>query len=108
VLLDETEALRRRVRFVWTAPTSVGVCGRALSAVAAAAAESDGLDSRRLKAETAAVAALGFAVAVVRGCMLGRDLCVSLLSSGAKQSCQQERASWKEVRRAEVEAARRG
>jgi hypothetical protein len=64
------ELLRRRVLFVWTSETIVGVVGRARRAAAAAAAESEGDDSRRLKAEAAAVAAvaaLGFAVASVRG-----------------------------------------
>lgn len=43
--------------------------GRAFKAAAAAADESDvGAGSRRIKAEAAAVAALGFAVSLVRGC----------------------------------------
>lgn len=57
---EEREALRRCVRFVWTAETSVGVAGRARRAAAAAADE-------RLYAETAAVAALGLTVAAVSG-----------------------------------------
>ena len=43
--------------------------GRARSAAAAAAEESEGdCVSRRIKAEAAAVAALGLAVSLVRGC----------------------------------------
>lgn len=72
--LDETEPLRRTVRFVWTSATLVGVCGRALSAAAAAADESEGgPDSRRLKADRAAVAAFGFAVDEVRGCIAATE-----------------------------------
>lgn len=67
---EETEALRRAVRFVCTSPTLVGVCGRARSAAAAAADESDlfGLClAADMKAEAAAVAALGFTDAEVWG-----------------------------------------
>lgn len=64
---DETDVERRMVRFVWTSATFVGVVGRARRAAAAAADERDGDDSRRLNAEAAAVAALGFAVAALRG-----------------------------------------
>jgi hypothetical protein len=64
---DETDPLRRRVRLVWTAATLVGVVGRALRAAAAAAEDRFGVDPLRLKAEAAAVAAFGFAVAAVRG-----------------------------------------
>jgi len=41
---EEVEALLRRVRFVWTSATLVGVVGRERSAVAAAAAERFALD----------------------------------------------------------------
>lgn len=68
---EDTEALRRCVRFVWTAPTLIGLVGRARRAAAAAAADSDGFDPRRLKTAAAAVAALGSAVAAVRGCGQG-------------------------------------
>jgi hypothetical protein len=42
--MEETEPLLRRVLFVCTSATEVGVVGRALRAAAAAAAESDGLE----------------------------------------------------------------
>jgi hypothetical protein len=63
-------ALRRRVRLVWTSATLVGVMGRARRAAAAAADESelDVFGSRRVKADAAAVAAFGFAVAAVSAC----------------------------------------
>lgn len=65
---EETEAVRARVRFVWTSATFVGVVGRARKA-AAAAADDRLLDgSRCLKTAAAAVAALGLAVARVRTC----------------------------------------
>jgi len=71
VPLDEMDALRRSVRLVWTSETLVGVVGRAFRAAAAAAEDRDlgTFDSRRLKAESAAVAALGFAVADDKGCI---------------------------------------
>lgn len=61
---DETEALRRLVRFVWTSATLVGVVGRARRAAAAAAALKEVEEARRapVKAETAAEAADGLAV----------------------------------------------
>lgn len=66
---EDRDALRRAFLFVWTSATLVGVVGRALRAAAAAAALSEAvLDSRRVKAEMAAVAALGFAVEALRGC----------------------------------------
>lgn len=66
---EATDALRRIVRLVWTSATRVGVMGRLASAVAAAAAESDGLDdSWRRKTAAAAVAAFGSTGAVARGC----------------------------------------
>lgn len=66
---EDREALLRAFLFVWTSATLVGVVGRALRAAAAAAALSEAvLDSRRVKAEMAAVAALGFAVEALRGC----------------------------------------
>jgi hypothetical protein len=69
VPLDETEPLRRIVRFVWTSPTLIGVVGRFLSAAAAAAEDSETLGLLvRLKTARAAVAAFGFAVALVKGC----------------------------------------
>jgi len=58
------------VRFVWTSATFVGVVGLAASAAAAAAADKEEFDSWRLKTAAAAVAALGFAVAVVSGCLV--------------------------------------
>ena len=65
---DEIEALRRIVRFVWTSATLVGVIGRERRAAAAAAADKDGLASRcLLNTAAAAVAALGSAVAELRG-----------------------------------------
>lgn len=68
---EEVEVLRRRVRFVWTSATLVGVVGRARRAAAAAAAlrEFDE-DARRfpVKAEMAADAAEGSAVEALRGC----------------------------------------
>jgi hypothetical protein len=70
VPLDETEPFRRRFRLVCTSATLVGVAGRALRAAAAAAEESDRFGLLvRLKTARAAVAAFGFAVAVVRGCV---------------------------------------
>lgn len=66
---DDRDALLRVFLFVWTSATFVGVVGRALRAAAAAAALREAvLDSRRVKAEMAAVAALGFAVEALRGC----------------------------------------
>ncbi len=69
--LDDTDALRRTVRFVCTSATLVGACGRALSAAAAAAEESERPvpGSRRWKAEAAAVVALVFAGDKERGCI---------------------------------------
>lgn len=65
---EATDALRRTVRLVWTSATRVGVVGRLARAVAAAAAESDGLDdSWRLKTAAAAVAAFGLTGAVASG-----------------------------------------
>lgn len=73
---EATEVLRRIVRLVWTSATRVGVMGRLASAVAAAAAESDGLDvSWRLKTAAAAVAAFGLTEAVASG--FGEDGMVS-------------------------------
>jgi hypothetical protein len=66
---EDRDALLRVVLLVWTSATLVGVVGRALRAAAAAAALSEEvLDSRRVKAEMAAVAALGLAVEALRGC----------------------------------------
>lgn len=48
--------------------------GRALSAAAAAAEDREVDDSRRIYADAAAVAALGFAVSLVRGWTGGRCL----------------------------------
>lgn len=65
----DRDALFRVFLFVWTSATLVGVVGRALRAAAAAAALSEAvLDWRRVNAEMAAVAALGFAVEALRGC----------------------------------------
>ena len=64
--VEEMEALRRRERFVWTSATLVGVCGRARRAAAAAADERDlggFCFAADMKADAAAVAAFGFAVA---------------------------------------------
>lgn len=70
---EDRDALLRVFLFVWTSATFVGVVGRALRAAAAAAALSEAvLDSRRVKAEMAAVAALGFAVEALRGGLGGR------------------------------------
>lgn len=72
---EEMDALRRRVRFVWTSATLVGVVGRALRAAAAAAALSEGVDDLRrvsVKAERAADAAEGFAVEALSGCCFAR------------------------------------
>lgn len=41
---EEFELLLRIIRFVWTFATGMGVVGRDLSAVAAAAAESEAVD----------------------------------------------------------------
>lgn len=74
---EEIDALRRLVRFVWTSATLVGVWGRARRAAAAAAEERLCDEVWRVKAEAAAVAAFGFAVAAVRGCRemaLAREL----------------------------------
>jgi hypothetical protein len=55
-------------RLDWTSATLVGVVGLARRAAAAAADEREGdWVSRRMKAEAAAVAALGLAVSLVRG-----------------------------------------
>ena len=81
LVVELTLALRRWVRFVCTAATLVGVMGRALSAAAAAAAESD-IDVLgvlwRMKAEAAAVAALRLAVAAVSGCKKREDVSACL------------------------------
>lgn len=65
---DDTEGLRRIVRFVWTSATLVGVCGRARSA-AAAAADDKALFGfwlpDAIKAAAAAVEALGLVVLLV-------------------------------------------
>lgn len=54
--------------FDCTSATFVGVIGRALRAAAAAAEDKDEVESRRLmNTAAAAVAALGFAVSLVRG-----------------------------------------
>ncbi len=67
---EDTEALRRAVRFVCTSATFVGVWGRARRA-AAAAAEDSALFGfwlvADMKADAAAVVALGFAVAEFKG-----------------------------------------
>lgn len=91
---EETEALRRTVRFVWTAETSVGVVGRALRAAAAAAEDKEGLalGSRRRKAERAAVAAEGFAVEVVRGCMI-TEISLLVIIIDNKQSQLSQKAN---------------
>lgn len=68
---EDTEALRRMVRFVCTSATFVGVWGRARRAAAAAAEESALFGfwlAADMKADAAAVVALGFAVAGFRGC----------------------------------------
>lgn len=65
---DDADGLLRWARLVCTSATLVGVCGRARRAAAAAADESEALESRRIKADAAAVAALGLAVSLVRGC----------------------------------------
>lgn len=66
---EDRDAVLRVFLLVWISATFVGVVGRALSAAAAAAALRETvLDSRRVKAEIAAVAALGFAVEALRGC----------------------------------------
>lgn len=67
---EEIEALRRIVRLVCTSLTLVGVCGRARRAAAAAADESDLFEfclAADMKADAAAVAALGFTVDEFRG-----------------------------------------
>lgn len=76
LLDDETEALRRLVRFVWTAATFVGVVGRARKAAAAAAALRELVEVRRapVKAERAADAADGFAVEEFSGGCCRRTL----------------------------------
>lgn len=65
---DDTEALRRTERLGWTSATRVGAIGRARKAAAAAADDKELVNSRRfMKADAAAVAALGFAVWALRG-----------------------------------------
>lgn len=67
--VDDIEALLRTTLLDWTSATLVGVVGLARRAAAAAAEEREGdWVSRRMKAEAAAVAALGLAVSLVRGC----------------------------------------
>lgn len=69
--VDDTDGLRRMVRFVWTSATLVGVCGRARRAAAAAAEDSDLFwfwPEADMKAAAAAVEALGLTVAMVSGC----------------------------------------
>lgn len=67
--VEDMEALRRTALLDWTSDTLVGVVGLARRAAAAAAEERDGdCVSRRINADAAAVAALGFAVSLVRGC----------------------------------------
>jgi hypothetical protein len=64
---DEFEAVLRRVRFVCTSATDVGVVGRALRAAAAAAEESEAFEARFFrKAWAAAVAAEGSALEALR------------------------------------------
>ncbi len=66
--MEATEGLLRTARLDWTSATLVGVMGRARNAAAAAADDSEALEPRRMNAEAAAVAALGSAVSLVRGC----------------------------------------
>lgn len=68
LLVEVTEALLRATRLDGASATFVGVIGRALRAAAAAADERVVEGSRRMKADAAAVAALGLAVSFVRGC----------------------------------------
>lgn len=68
LLADDTDALLLTARFDCTWDTFVGVVGRALRAAAAAADDNELDGSRRMKAEAAAVAALGLAVSLVKGC----------------------------------------
>jgi hypothetical protein len=84
---EDTDALRRNVRFVCTSATLVGVAGRALRAAAAAAADREEFDSWRLKTAAAAVVAWGLAVAEVRGCDI--ENIVSQLQ-GATEATQQQ------------------
>jgi len=69
VAVEATDALRRKVRLVWTSATRVGAVGYAWRAAAAAAADNkEGLDSRRGKTAAAAVVALGSTVVEAKGC----------------------------------------
>ena len=69
--MEETEGLLLlAVRLDWTSATLVGVVGRDLRAAAAAADDNDVDGSRRIKADAAAVAALGLAVSFVKGCSI--------------------------------------
>lgn len=65
---EERDGLRRSARFDWTSATFVGLVGRAFNAAAAAADEREAFESLRPKADAAAVAALGLAVSLVKGC----------------------------------------
>jgi hypothetical protein len=59
-------------RFDCASATLVGVMGRALRAAAAAADDNEVEGSRRMNADAAAVAAFGFAVSFVKGCLSRR------------------------------------
>lgn len=67
---DDSEAVRRWLLFEETCATFVGGLGCARKAAAAAAEDrdDDGAGLPRMKADAAAVAALGSAVSFVRGC----------------------------------------
>ena len=67
--IDEVEPDLRSILLVWTSPTDIGLVGRARNAAAAAAADSDALETWFFKkAEAAAVAALALAVEEFKGC----------------------------------------
>jgi hypothetical protein len=66
---DDVEPALRKVLFVCTSATEVGLMGRALRAAAAAADESEELEAWFLmNTDVAAMVAAGFAVWPLRGC----------------------------------------
>lgn len=88
---EATDALRRRVRFVCTSATRVGVMGCARRAAAAAAADNVELGSWRLKTAAAAVAAFGSTVAAVKGCTMKG------MSAWDSRSSRYHRASFDQI-----------
>ncbi len=67
--MEEVEPALRRVRLVWTSATDVGVVGRDLRAVAAAAEDNEVFEFRwERKADAAAVIAEESTLGLERGC----------------------------------------